>query len=358
MKTIVTVTGIRPDFIRMSAIFKLLDEKFCHILCHTGQHFDRLLSDVFFEELDIRKPDYNLEIGGPGKQHYHQTADLSVKLIELVKSQGLKPDLFLFLGDSNSVLVAPVLRKEGYKVGHIEAGMRSHDKRMLEEINRIVCDHCSNLLFAYHEDYKQNLIKENINEKGIEIVGNTIVEVCTPMLSEMLSKPKTNEFILMDIHRPENFNYPKRLHNIIAYANLVSSAYKKPVKMLSFGRTMAKIKEFGINLGEVEIVELMSYKQYLTQQYNAFFMISDSGTAQEEPALLNTPVVVPREYTERPQSVYYGCSVMLDVNTDRNWMNSLSYIEAVKRNEILINSTWLGNGQTSRLVLNKLWTFL
>ena len=151
MKTIVSIVGIRPDFIRMSKIFNLLDKNFKHILIHTGQHFDKNLSDVFFKELNIRDPDFNLEIGGIGKEHFHQTAELSIKLIELFRKESIKPDLILFLGDSNSVTASIPLKKEGYKIGHIEAGMRSGDKRMLEEINRTVCDHCSDYLFTYHK---------------------------------------------------------------------------------------------------------------------------------------------------------------------------------------------------------------
>jgi UDP-N-acetylglucosamine 2-epimerase len=134
----------------MSEIFRKFDENFGHILIHTGQHYDKMLSDVFFDELKIRKPDYNLEIGGLGKEHFHQTADLSVKLIELIRKDNLNPDLIVFLGDSNSVTSAVALKKEGYQIAHIEAGMRSYDRRMLEEINRVVCDHCSDHLFVYH----------------------------------------------------------------------------------------------------------------------------------------------------------------------------------------------------------------
>ena len=177
MKTIITVTGIRPDFIRMSEIFKKLDENFNHILIHTGQHYDKLLSDVFFDELEIRDPDYNLNIGAGNKEHFHQTGELSIKLIELIRNEKLNPDLIVFLGDSNSVVSSVSLKKEGYKIAHIEAGMRSYDKRMLEEINRIVCDHCSDFLFVYHDNYKKKAIKENIPNENIFVVGNTIVEV-------------------------------------------------------------------------------------------------------------------------------------------------------------------------------------
>jgi len=350
-KTIITVTGIRPDFIRMSEIFKKLDENFNHILIHTGQHFDKLLSDVFFDELEIRKPNYNLEIGGQGKEHFHQSADLSVKLIELIRKEDLKPDIILFLGDSNSVTCAVPLKKEGYTIGHIEAGMRSYDKRMLEEINRTVCDHCSDFLFVYHENYKQKAIKENINQDSVFIVGNTIVEVAQKFKP---TEPKLNDRIILDIHRPENFKYKNRLENILCYTNDMGRKYGLPVFMLGFKRTLDYIKEFNIDLSKYEYittVDLLPFKSYLNQVYHSKFIISDSGTAQEEPAILDTPVIVPRDYTERPESVENNCSFMINVNEKNHisWASSESWLslDCNKR-----DIDWLGDGNTSNLIIN------
>jgi UDP-N-acetylglucosamine 2-epimerase len=346
MKTIITVTGIRPDFIRMSEIFKKLDENFNHILIHSGQHYNALLSDVFFEELEIREPDYNLAIGGPNKEHFHQTGELSTKLIELIREKNLNPDLIIFLGDSNSVVSAVALKKEGYKIGHIEAGMRSGDKRMLEEINRTVCDICSDFLFVYHDNYKEKLAKENI-KNGVHVVGNTIVEVVkkyTP-ISE-----KRNDCIILDIHRPENFKYKNRLKNIITYANKMGNMNDLPVYMLGFPRTIKMLEEFNISVGDIKVIDLLPFKTYLDSVYNARFIISDSGTAQEEPALLNTPVIVPRDYTERPESVENNCSFMVDVNTSGNetWYGSFEWLinESVKR-----NTSWLGDGTTADKII-------
>jgi UDP-N-acetylglucosamine 2-epimerase len=353
---ILTITGIRPDFIRMSKIFKKFDENFDHILVHTGQHYDKMLSDVFFEELEIRKPDYNLEIGGPGKEHFYQTADLSVKIIELIRSEHLNPDLICFLGDSNSVVSSVALKKEGYTIAHIEAGMRSYDNHMLEETNRVVCDHCSEYLFVYHENYKQKAELENINSNNIFVVGNTIVEVAEGLASNLLHEPKRNDQIILDIHRPENFNNKTRLNNIIYYANLMSQMYKLPVKMLNFGRTEKKLEEWGISLGDIELIPLMSYKNYVEAIYNSKFIISDSGTAQEEPALFQTPVIVPRDYTERPESVIHNCSVMIDVNTVNNdtWFDSTEYIRGVDAGLISPQTNWLGDGNTSQLIVDKI----
>ncbi len=354
MKKVVTFTGIRPDFIRMSAIFRLLDRSFEHILVHTGQHYNEMLSDVFFEELQIRAPDYNLEVGGPGKGHHQQFAELSIKSVALL--QTLQPDLVVFLGDSNSVAAAMPLKKEGYRIAHIEAGMRSGDKRMLEEINRIVCDQCSDDLFAYHADYKQHCLRENIPAERVWVVGNTIVEVCEGMKATLALGPKKRSHILMDIHRPENFRYPERLRNIFAYARQCRAQFGLPVMFLAFPRTMSYLHDAGVDLSAVEVVELMSYCQFLRMQHHALCIISDSGTAQEEPALLGTKVVVPRDATERPQSVVHGCSFMINVQEPGHpsWQRSFDFLEG----PTTIDTTWLGDGKTAERVVRLLHTLL
>lgn len=348
---VITVTGIRPDFIRMSKVFKKLDDTFNHILVHTGQHYDKLLSDVFFDELEIRKPDYNLGIGKPGSHHYHQTGELSVKLIELIKDieekNESKISCIIFLGDSNSVCSAVQLKKEGYKVAHIEAGMRSGDKRMLEEINRTVCDHCSDFLFTYHDNYSKKLYKENITQNVFNY-GNTIVEVLKEYDDKSISKYADKKYIGLDIHRPENFKYKDRLLNILRFAD----DFGKPIKFLNFKRTIQYIDEHNIALDEftnIEVVPLMPYKEFISFQKNAICMISDSGTAQEEPALLNTPVIVPRDYTERPESVEMGCSIMVNANKKIDVKEAIDFI--YNFNPV---TNWLGSGNTSELIVNKL----
>jgi UDP-N-acetylglucosamine 2-epimerase (non-hydrolysing) len=331
----------------MSHIFSKLDKSFNHTLVHTGQHYDKLLSDVFFDELNIRKPDYNLGIGSHNKQHYHQQADLSVKIIELIHNERLSPDIILFLGDSNSVLASVPLKKEGFKIGHIEAGMRSGDKHMLEEINRIVCDHCSDLLFVYHDDYKGNCIREGIDPESVFVVGNTIVEVCNDFLEGITSKPKTKDFVLMDIHRPENFKYAYRMKTIIEMAHKFMKIFSVPVYMLNFTRTFNSIQEYGLDIGDIQIKDLMPYKQFLKTSYDALFVFSDSGTAQEESALLDTSVIVPRDFTERPQSVVNKCSFMIDANSINNtFKQACKYIEDNETKNI----DWLGNGTTSSFI--------
>lgn len=355
MKNIILVSGIRPDLCRLAALIKKLDvDPYFHFTwIHSGQHYDYKLFGVFLEELDLRQPDYNLEVGGPGKEHFHQTAELSVKLIELIREKQLNPDIILFLGDSNSVCIAPQLRKEGYKIGHIESCMRSFDSRMLEETNRVICDHCSDLLFVYHENYKQKGMREGISPHSIHVVGNTIVEVCKPIADQLLENHCKKEQILIDIHRPENFKSEKRLRNIIEMSNELGQIYNCKLKMLGFSRTMEFIKHaFNIPLGNIEVIDLMTYKEYLRNVYGSLFLISDSGTAQEEPALLNIPVIVPRDFTERPESMKNNCSILVDVNNSPNIYEIILYLKQIERDEIKINSSWLGDGNTSQKIID------
>lgn len=345
MKNIITISGIRPDFIRMSEIFKKLDANFNHTLIHSGQHYDALLSDVFFTDLKIRKPDFNLNIGAHGKKHYQQVSDLSSGVIELIENEKLNPDLIVFLGDSNSVLASVPLRKEGYKIAHIEAGMRSFDKRMFEEINRTVCDTVSNYHFVYHKNYKEHLINEGMNPDNIHVVGNTICEVVEPFAYDLLSQTKEKSYILADVHRPENFNSKERLTNIILYLNMLSGKFNVPVKLLYFPRLASKLEEYNIDLGNIKINPLMPYKGYITSVYHALCLVSDSGTAQEEPAFLKTPVIVPRDFSERPESEDNFNSYRINVNDiNFSWEHSVDMIENERFN---FNTSWMTDGYSA-----------
>jgi UDP-N-acetylglucosamine 2-epimerase len=351
-RTIVTVTGIRPDFIRMSSTFKLLDEHFNHVMVHTGQHFDRMLSDVFFEDLNIRKPDINLSAGGSGKEHFHQTAETSIKLIEALRSIGAV-DLVVYLGDSNSAATAVAAKKEGYKIAHIEAGMRSYDRRMLEEINRVVCDHCSDLLFVYHQNYAEKLYKEGITN-NVYVVGNTILESLHTI--GIPNSLKNNSHIILDIHRPENFKCKTRMENILKFANQCGVNYNTDIHFLNFTRTIKAISEHNIDLAQydkIKIVSLMSYRDFILSQYHSKFIISDSGTAQEEPCLLGTPVIVPRDFTERPESVISGCSLMVNANNPMNCVDIHNFLYNFNP-----DISWLGNGNASVEIIKAIKKFI
>lgn len=335
-KHIITILGIRPDWVRISEVIKKIDQNFKHTLIHTGQHFDHNLSGSFFQDLNIRTPDYNFSIGQNSSDHFEQLSYLSLKIREyqdLIKSA----DAVFFLGDSNSVLASILIKKLRIPVAHIEAGMRSYDIRMFEEINRKTCDHCSDVHFVYHENYKSNLIKEGIPDKHIYVVGNTITEVVKNFVPQY---KKLNNAILVDIHRPENFLSKERLEEIFKFINQCGAYYGVPVELIGFKRTMEKISEFHVDIGSVKVIDLMSFPDYINKAYHSRLVISDSGTAQEELAYLKTPVIAPRDFTERKESMDSGCSILLDVNNIPG--DIFSQVENLR-----FDTSWMGDGKTS-----------
>ncbi|KKL55306.1 hypothetical protein LCGC14_2256730 [marine sediment metagenome] len=345
---ICTVTGIRPDFIRMSEVFRKLDENFTHIMIHTGQHYDTMLSDIFFEELSLRKPDYNLCIGAEGRLHYDQQALLGPAIIKCLKENNIDPAIILFLGDANTSLASIPLKKEGYHIGHIEAGMRSGDEWMPEEINRVACDHVSSLLFAYHDDYVLNLLWENIPNSKIFNVGNTIVEVLNKVVD--YSRKGAKNYIFVDIHRQENVTDPRRMKVILDFCNALGTMLGLPINMLQMPRTQTIINDHSIcELGSIKFIPLMNYTRYIEAVQDAVVLISDSGTAQEEPALLGTPVIVPRTSTERGQAVINGSTILIDL-AHQSLEKAVTFVHSYNASEI--DNSWLGNGCASERIIN------
>lgn len=351
MKTIVTITGIRPDFIRMRNVFCELDKSFNHIMVHTGQHYDDELSKVFFEELNIRKPDHTLDTGVNSKTQYEQLSYLSTAIIELFKRENISPDLVLFLGDSNSALASLPLFKEGYKIGHIEGGMRSYDRRMPEEINRVICDYLSDFVFVYTPLYKERLVKENKNPNDIYVVGNTITEIANEYMPKGERK---RDFIVADIHRNENLSSPSQYEYILRYLSEVSKNTNLPVKLVKFNRSLklAEKDKLFAKYPNIELVGPFGFLKYLELQYHAYGVISDSGTSQEECPLLGVPAVIPRNFTERPESVENGNSILIGEHEDMDKMVS-STINFFKNYHISPDQiAWLGDGTTSKKIVN------
>jgi len=341
-KKIMTIVAIRPDAIRLSEVIKKLDQNFNHVLVHTGQHYDKILSDVFFEELGLREPDYNLQVGAEGREHFQQTAKLFEKIIPLARK--VKPDLIIFLGDSNSVLAVVPLRKEGFTIAHIEAGMRSGDKRMLEEINRITCDHASNYHFVYHENNKINLLREGLPHQNIFVVGNTIVEPVVfkieDMSREMRLRPSHEPYFLVDIHRPENFRNKQRMDMIFEFIESRETLLNAKPKMLNFPRTTHAIKDYDLRyqIQEEDMIDLVNFGDHLILQMDALFVLSDSGTDMEQPSLFDKPVIVPRSYHERQESVDNGCSFILKRGVE---YMAIDWLRHKINDTRYINSDWL-----------------
>lgn len=347
---IVTITGIRPDFIRMSKVFERLDETFEHIMIHTGQHYDDELSRVFFQELRIRKPDYTLDTGRSSRNHYEQLSYLSTHLIELLKEKQIDPAMILFLGDSNSAMVSAPLFKEGYRIGHIEGGMRSYDRRMPEEVNRVICDYVSDHVFVYTPLYKERLMLENKKAESIFVVGNTIVEVVKPYRP---TGPRRRDCIVADIHRNENLKTPEQYNHILNYLNRLGEALRLPVKLVRFNRAVQLIERHGLLDGKshIELVGSFGFLEYLDLQYHAYGVVSDSGTSQEECPLLGVAVAVPRNFTERPESVDAGNSTLVGETgpVEEMVQKTGTFFENYTVSDKQLE--WLGDGKTSQRIV-------
>ncbi|MBI5730151.1 MAG: UDP-N-acetylglucosamine 2-epimerase (non-hydrolyzing) [Ignavibacteriales bacterium] len=348
---VVTITGIRPDFIRMSKVFEKLDKNFDHIMIHTGQHYDDELSKIFFSELKIRKPDFTLETGRRSRNHYEQLSYLSSDVIKLLRKKKLQPNIILFLGDSNSALVSVPLFKEGYKIGHIEGGMRSYDRRMPEEVNRVCCDYVSDLIFVYTPLYKKRLLLENKPAKNIHVVGNTIVEVVKDYLP---TGPRRRNYILADIHRNENLRDVKQFNHVLKYIDQLGKKTGLEVRLVKFNRGVKLINQHNLlsDKKNIKLAGPYGFLDYLNLQYNAYGVVSDSGTSQEECPLLGVPVAIPRLKTERPESVENGNSILVGETRPISTMvhGTISFFEnySVTKKQL----KWLGNGRTSEKIIN------
>lgn len=348
---IVTITGIRPDFIRMSKVFERLDQNFEHIMIHTGQHYDDELSKIFFSELKIRKPDFTLATGQNSSNHYEQLSYLSKEVIYLLKRKKIEPAIILFLGDSNSAMVSALLFKEGYKIGHIEGGMRSYDRRMPEEVNRVICDYVSDLVFVYTPLYKERLIQENKEEDKIFVVGNTIVEVVRQYIPQ---GKRSRDFIVADIHRSENLKSVKQYNHILTFLDQLGKKTGLEVRLVKFNRAVKLIEQNNLlaDKKNIKLVGPYGFLDYLNLQYNAYGIVSDSGTSQEECPLLGVPVAVPRLKTERPESLENGNSILIGETKPISKMLSetISFFEnySVPKKQL----KWLGSGTTSEKIVN------
>jgi UDP-N-acetylglucosamine 2-epimerase (non-hydrolysing) len=349
-KTIVTITGIRPDFIRMKEVFRRLDESFHHVMVHTGQHYDDALSKMFFEDLQIRWPDFTLATGVSSRTHYEQLSYLSREVFVLFERERIRPDLILFLGDSNSAMVSAPLFKEGYRIGHIEGGMRSYDRRMPEEVNRVICDYVSDHIFVYTPLYKERLLRENRPAEQVHVVGNTITEI---VRRYMPTGTRSKDFLVADIHRNENLKTPAQYRYLLTFLEALGERLRLPVRLVKFNRAMKMIEEHDLlrDLRRIELVGPYGFVKYLQLQYDAAAVISDSGTAQEECPLLGTPVIVPRNFTERPESLENGNSILVGETRPVGEMieESLAFLERYEIGEEQLR--WLGDGKTSERIV-------
>jgi len=317
---IAIVLGTRPEIIKMSPIIRECEKrKVDYFILHTGQHYSYEMDQIFFEQLEIPTPKYNLEIGS-GTQA-EQTGKILVGCEQVLVKE--KPDVVLVEGDTNTVLAgALAATKLNVKVGHVEAGLRSYDKTMPEEINRILTDHISNFLFAPTEKSKQILLMEGIEQKKIYVTGNTIVDAVYQNLKLTSNKNnimkqlgiKEKEYFLVTIHRQENVDNKNRFYNILLGLQHLLKKYKIPIIYPIHPRSRKMMEEFHFNIENIQLIPPLDVLSFLQLEKNAKLILTDSGGVQEEACVLKRPCVTLRDNTERPETIAVGANILAGTN--------------------------------------------
>ncbi len=311
-KKVITILGTRPEIIKLSPVIPLLKEEFEHLIVHTGQHYSANLDHVFFEELQLPKPDYNLHIGS-GAQGY-QTGKMMIELEKIFAKE--KPDAVVVQGDTNTApAVALTAVKMHIPIMHIESGSRSFKREMPEEINRVIADQLADVLFANDEICKKNLRQEGIDEEKIKIVGNTAVDalernkkLADDGILQRLAVSK-KEYILTTVHRAEN-TQEKNLREIIEALNEI--AEKKKIIFPMHPRTKNAVEKYGIEVSKrIVVLEPVGFLEFIALMDNALFVVTDSGGIQRECAGLNVPCLVVRNETEAKDVFEAGKTILI-----------------------------------------------
>lgn len=320
MTKVVTLLGTRPEVIRLSRVIPLLDESCDHVLVHTGQNFDDRLSGMFFRDLGLREPDRSMGVRGTG--FGDQIGQILAKSEEIFRAE--KPDTVLILGDTNTGIAAFVAKRMGIRVAHMEAGNRCFDDRVPEEVNRRVIDHCSTVLMPYTHRSAANLVREGIERQRIYVTGNPIKEVLDHHAAEIEAADpfadlgiQPAKYFLVTAHRAETVDDPDRLRSLVRALNLVIEKYDLPVVASLHPRTADKMAEFGIDAGRVRFVPPSGLFDFVRLEKDAFCVLSDSGTVQEECCIFGVPTVTMRDVTERPETIECGSNLLAGVEADR-----------------------------------------
>ena len=318
---VLTVFGTRPEIIRLSLISKLLDRSCEHITVHTGQNFDPNLSDIFFDELGVRAP--NRKLGVKGRSFGEQAAQLLERSERIFDE--FEPDRILILGDTNSGLVSVVAARRRIPVDHMEAGNRCFDDRVPDEVNRRVIDHSSTILLPYTERSKENLLREGIECDRIFVTGNPIFEVLEHHRERIdaggaLEKHAVSpgEYFLTTLHRAENVDDGGTLRSIVDALHLIASEFGKPVLVSTHPRTAERLSAFGIEARDpnLRFLDAMPFFEFVKLEKNAFVVLTDSGTVQEECSIFRVPNVTLRNVTERPETIECGSNILGGTDSD------------------------------------------
>jgi len=325
---VMTVVGTRPEIIKLSQVIKELDKYTEHTIVHTGQNYDYELNEIFFEQLDIRKPDIFLEsIKGSPSETIGDIIAKSDKIFEK-----FKPDALLIYGDTNSCLCVIPAKKRKVPIFHMEAGNRCFDQRVPEEINRKIVDHLSDINMPLSEHARGYLIAEGIKAETIIKTGSPMLEVLNANMkkiksSRILEKEglKKNKYFVMSIHREENLDSVVNFNNLLDSIEHIAKKYRMPIIISTHPRTSKKLEEINYENQNplIRFSKPYGFHEYMNLQMNAFCIISDSGTLTEESSILNLPAVMIRQTHERPEGM--DESVLLMAGLKKN-----SIIEAIR----------------------------
>jgi len=312
------VVGARPNFMKVAPVMAALATQpgIAQVLLHTGQHYDRNMSDIFFRELSIPLPDINLEVGSGS--HAQQTAQIISRFEPVVLEQ--KPDWVCVYGDVNSTVAAAlVCAKLGIPIAHVEAGLRSFDRTMPEEINRVLTDQIADLLFTPSADGDANLAREGVLAERIRLVGNVMIDTLVRLLPQAEKRPPLatlglgpdDRYCLVTLHRPSNVDHPDNLADIMRALDDISR--RAQVIFPVHPRTRARLSDLNLTPDDsrLRLIEPVGYLEFLALQQRAAVVVTDSGGIQEETTFLGVPCLTLRENTERPVTVEIGTNELI-----------------------------------------------
>ena len=317
---LMTIMGTRPEIIRLSEIIKKADKYFDHVLVHTGQNWDYTLNQVFFEDLEIREPDYYLN--SVGETLGDTIGNIIAKSYEVLLKE--RPDALLLLGDTNSALSAISAKRLKVPIFHMEAGNRCFDQNLPEEINRKIVDHISDINLPYTENSRRYLLSEGFRKEHIFVTGSPMTEVLELNLhkienSDILSKLnlEKGKYIVLSSHREENVDKEETFNNLVESINAVAEKYNLPIIFSVHPRTRKKLEERNIKFNSlVQEMKPFGFFDYCNLQKNSFCVLSDSGTLSEESAILEFPAISIRTSTERPEVIDKGNIILAGVKKD------------------------------------------
>ena len=318
---VMTLVGTRPEIIKLSRVINLLDQEAEHVLVHSGQNYDYELSEVFFENLGIRKPDYFLDASGSTSS---ETIGNVIIAMDKILAETC-PDAFLLLGDTNSCLASIAVKKHKIPIFHMEAGNRCFDQCVPEEVNRKLVDHVSDINMPYSEHARRYLLAEGLPADRVIKTGSPMKEVIASNQSSIDKssvledqKLKADKYIIVSSHREENVDREDRLNALIQCLNIIADKYQFPVLVSTHPRTRKRMSDIkGIHVHDlVNFSKPFGFHDYLSLQKNAYCVLSDSGTLTEESALLGFPAVMLRESHERPEGMDEAVTVMSDFNAN------------------------------------------